>query len=409
MKITKCRVCKNEKFHQILDLGETPLANAFLKKKRYEKDENFYPLNVVWCEKCGLLMIDEVVPPEIMFKNYIYVSGTSPTLKKHFNNLASETISLYDVQPNDLVVDIASNDGTLLKEFKNQGLKVLGIDPAENIAEIARNSGIPTEIDFINEKIALKVRNNYGQAKLITATNVVAHINNLDELFRSIEILLKPNGIFIVEVPYMVDLIENIEFDTIYHEHLSYFAVRPIKILFENNNFNLIRVKHVSIHGGTIRLYGARKNSNIEIHASVNDFLDREERMNVNKIDYYKNFAHKVENLKEDLLKSLSSIKEKGKKIAGYGASAKGNTLLNYCGINSTTLEFIGDLNKLKQEQITPGTHIPVVDPKLITGKKIDYLLILAWNFKEEIMKQQNYIREWGGKFIIPIPHVEIL
>ena len=409
MKITNCRVCKNDKFHQILNLGETPLANAFLKKNNNDKEENYYPLNVVWCEKCGLLMIDEVVSPEIMFKNYIYVSGTSPTLKKHFINLTSETISLYDVQPNDLVVDIASNDGTLLKEFKNRGLKVLGIDPAENIAEIARKSGIPTEIGFINEKIALKVRNNYGLAKLITATNVVAHINDLDELFRSIEILLKPNGIIIIEVPYMVDLIENIEFDTIYHEHLSYFAVKPVKILLKNNNFNLIRVKHVSIHGGTIRLYGARKNSNFKIHESVKNFLNREERLNVNKIDYYKNFAYKVKNLKEDLLKSLLTIKEKRKKIAGYGASAKGNTLLNYCGINSTTLEFIGDLNKLKQDQMTPGTHIPVVDPRLIAEKKIDYLLILAWNFKEEIIKQQNYIREWGGKFIIPIPRVEIL
>ncbi|UYP48045.1 hypothetical protein NEF87_004330 [Candidatus Lokiarchaeum ossiferum] len=408
MKITKCRVCKNDNFHQILDLGETPLANAFIEKKS-KKKEHFYPLNVVWCDKCGLLMIDEVVPPEIMFKNYIYVSGTSPTLKKHFGDLARDAISTYNVKPGELVVDIASNDGTLLKEFKNQGLSVQGIDPAENISEIARNSGIPTETDFINEKVALKVKKNIGAAKLITATNVVAHINDLDELFRSIKIMLQPDGIFIIEVPYMVDLIENVEFDTIYHEHLSYFAVGPIKILFDNNDFKLIRVKHVSIHGGTIRLFGARKNSSLNIDKSVEEFLIREESMNVNKIEYYKNFALKVENLKVNLLKTLKDIKENGKKIAGYGASAKGNTLLNYFGIDNLTLEYIGDLNKLKQNQITPGTHIPVVNPILIKENQIDYLLILAWNFKTEIMKQQNYIREWGGKFIIPIPQVEIL
>ncbi len=408
MKLEGCRICKNNKLKKILDLGEMPLANAFLDENQLDQEENFFPLRLVWCDSCNLLQIDEVVAPEILFKDYLYVSGTSEVLRKHFEELATDVINNYKLNDDSLVIDIASNDGTLLKEFKKLNTKVLGIEPATNIAKIAEENGIKTVNDFFSEDVGERVVKEIGQADAITATNVVAHINDLDDLLKGVSIILKDDGVFVIEVPYLVDLLEKTEFDTIYHEHLSYFAVCPLIKFFEKHNLNMIDVKRVSIHGGTIRIFVSKKGSKYTINENVNKLISLEEEMGLDKIVAYEQFAERVEKLKKDLVQLLQKLKSQNKIIIGYGAAAKGNTLLNYYNIGPDLIDFIADLNPMKHNKFTPGIHIPVHSPERIYEVKADYMLILAWNFADEIMKQQVKFKEMGGKFIIPVPEVKI-
>lgn len=409
MKLERCRICKNEKLKKILDLGEMPLANAFLDENKLSQKEISYPLRVVWCESCGLLQIDEIVSPEILFRNYIYVSGTSKALRKHFESLATEVVNNFKLNSESLVVDIGSNDGTLLKEFKKYGIKVLGVEPAVNIAKIAEENGVKTISNFFSADIAKKIIRENGKAEAITATNVVAHTNDLDGLLKGVSYLLKDDGVFVIEVPYLVDLLENIEFDTIYHEHLSYFAVRPLKIFFDERDFKIINIERVKIHGGTIRIFVSKKKSGYDINENVNRLISLEIKRGLNEVTAYRKFAGLVEKLKEDLVGLLQKIKSENKKVIGYGAAAKGNTLLNYYNIGPELIEFIADLSPMKQNKFTPGTNIPVYSPEQIYKTKPDYMLILAWNFADEIMKQQSKFKEIGGKFIVPVPEVKIV
>lgn len=409
MKLERCRICKNKKLEKILDLGEMPLANAFLDKNQLSQKEISYPLRIVWCKSCGLLQIDEIIPPEILFRNYIYVSGTSEALRKHFEGLAMEVVNNFELNNKSLVVDIGSNDGTLLKEFKKFGLKVTGVEPAVNISKIAQEKGITTVNDFFSENIAKKIIKDNGKADAITATNVIAHTNDLDKLLKGVSHLLKDDGVFIIEVPYLVDLLENIEFDTIYHEHLSYFAVRLLKIFFDEHDFKIIDIKRVKIHGGTIRVFVSKKKSRYNINKNVNQLILLEKENKMHEVTVYKKFAGQVKKLKEDLVSLLQKLKSENKKVIGYGAAAKGNTLLNYYHIGPELIEFIADLSPMKQNKFTPGTHIPVYSPERIYEIKPDYMLILAWNFADEIMKQQSRFKEMGGKFIIPVPEVRIV
>lgn len=409
LKLESCRICKSKKLERILDLGEMPLANAFLDKNQIGQKEIFYPLRAVWCESCGLLQIDEIVPPEILFRNYVYVSGTSEALRKHFEGLATEVVNNFKLNSESLVVDIGSNDGTLLKGFKKFCLKVIGVEPAVNIAKIAEENGIKTINNFFSEAIAKKIVKENGKADAVTATNVVAHTNNLNDLLSGISYLLKDDGVFVIEVPYLVDLLENVEFDTIYHEHLSYFAVRPLKRLFEMHEFKIVNIEKVNIHGGTIRVFVSKKKSRYIINENVNLLVSLEIEKGLNEVTAYRKFAAHVEKLKEDLVGLLQKLKSENKKVIGYGAAAKGNTLLNYYHIGPELIEFIADLSPMKQNKFTPGTHIPVYSPERIYKTKPDYILILAWNFADEIMKQQSKYKEMGGKFIIPIPEVKII
>jgi len=409
VKLGRCRICKNKKLERVLDLGEMSLANAFLDKSQLSHKEISYPLKVVWCESCGLLQIDEIVLPEILFRNYIYVSGTSEALRKHFEGLATEVVKNFKLSSESLVIDIGSNDGTLLKEFKKFGLKVIGVEPAVNIVKIAEDNGIKTISNFFSVGIAKKIIRENGKAEAITATNVVAHSNDLDSLLKGVSYLLKDDGVFIIEVPYLVDLLENVEFDTIYHEHLFYFAVRPLKKLFEEHDFKIINVERVKIHGGTIRIFVSKKKSRYNINENVNRLISLEIKKGLNEVTVYRKFAERVEKLKEDLVSLLQKLKSENKKVIGYGAAAKGNTLLNYYHIEPELIEFIADLSPMKQNKFTPGTHIPVYSPKRIYKAKYDYMLILAWNFADEIMKQQSKFKEIGGKFIIPVPEVRII
>ena len=409
MKLERCRICKNKKLEKILDLGEMPLANAFLDKNQLSQKEISYPLRVVWCKSCGLLQIDEIVPPEILFRNYVYVSGTSEALRKHFEGLATEVVTNFKLNSESLVIDIGSNDGTLLKEFKKVGPKVIGIEPAVNISKSAQEEGITTVNDFFSENIAKKIIKDNGKADAITATNVIAHTNDLDKLLKGVSHLLKDEGIFVIEVPYLVDLLEKVEFDTIYHEHLSYFALRPIKIFFDEHDFKIIDIKRVKIHGGTIRVFVSKKKSRYNINKNVNQLILLEKEKKIHEVMAYRKFAERVEKLKEDLVGLLQKLKSENKKVIGYGAAAKGNTLLNYYHIGPELIEFIADLSPMKQNKFTPGTHIPVYSPERIYEIKPDYMLILAWNFADEIMKQQIKFKEMDGKFIIPVPEVKVI
>jgi SAM-dependent methyltransferase len=409
LKLERCRICKNKKLETILDLGEMPLANAFLDENQLGQEEVFYPLRVVWCESCGLLQIDEIVPPEILFSNYVYVSGTSEALRKHFEGLATEVVTDFNLNSESLVVDIGSNDGTLLKEFRNFSVQVIGVEPAVNIAKIAEENGIKTVNYFFSEDTAKKIVKENGKAEAITATNVFAHTNDLDDLLNGIAYLLKDDGVFVIEVPYLVDLLDNVEFDTIYHEHLSYFAVRPLKRLFEEHDLKIVNVERVTIHGGTIRVFVSKKKSSYEINESVSQLISLEMEKGLTEITAYRKFAERVEKLKADLVSLLQKLKSENRKVIGYGAAAKGNTLLNYYQIGPDLIEFIADLSPMKQNKFTPGTHIPVDNPERIYDAEPDYLLILAWNFADEIMEQQAKFRERGGQFIVPVPEVKIV
>lgn len=409
LKLESCRICKNTKLEKILDLGEMPLANAFLDENQLGLDEIFYPLRVMWCESCGLLQIDEIVPPEILFRNYVYVSGTSEALRKHFEGLATEVVNNFNLNRESLVVDIGSNDGTLLKEFKKFDVQVMGVEPAINIAKIAEENGIKTINYFFSEVTAKKIVKENGKADAITATNVVAHTNDLDELLKGVSYLLKEDGFFVIEVPYLVDLLDNIEFDTIYHEHLSYFAVRPLKRLFEKHNFKIVNVERVMIHGGTIRVFVSKQESSYKINETVSQLISLEIEKGLHEVTTYRKFAERVEKLKADLVGLLQKLKSENKKVIGYGAAAKGNTLLNYYRVGPDLIEFIADLSPMKQNKFTPGTHIPVDNPERIYDAKPDYMLILAWNFADEIMEQQAKFKERGGQFIVPVPEVRVI
>lgn len=399
--MNKCRICKSQDLVKFLQLGPTALANSFLKEDKFDS-ENEFPLDVYFCRDCFLVQLGEIIPPEIMFKNYLYVSGTSNMMRQHFAEFAKDVLDGISKFDNPLVVDIGSNDGTLLKGFLNSPVKVLGVEPS-NIAKVAEENGVETFNDFFNSENAEKIAKTKGKAKAILAANVFAHSPDLDSFMTGVKKLLDSDGIFVVEFPYLVDLLEGMEFDTIYHEHVFYFSVLPLTKLFERFGFQIFDIKKTSVHGGSIRIF-VKRNSGKIFSEKVQSFIDREKKLQLNLEETYFEFAKKVEQVKKELLDSLKKLKSDGKKIAGYGAAAKANTLLNYCQIKTDLLDYIVDKNPLKQGLYTPGTHILVVPPEKIKQSKPDYLLILAWNMADEIMNEQKEFQNGGGKFIIPLP-----
>jgi len=403
----RCRVCKNKKIYKFLRLGPIPLANSLLKSEQLTSKEPFYPLDVYFCPECGLVQLKDVVSPEILFKDYVYLTGMSQTMKQHFYQLAVELINNFRLSRDDLVVDIGSNDGTLLKGFKQLGIKTLGIEPATNVALAAEREGIETINDFFSVEVAKDIIKRKGHARVITGTNVFAHINGLDGVLKAVNNLLTSNGMFVIEVPYLVDLLSKTEFDTIYHEHLSYFSLRPLVALLKRFNMELFDVKRIPVHGGSIRCYVTRSPSTIK--SSVCKLLALEEKLKLNSLKTYLEFGARVRNIKRQLTSLLRTLKEKGYTIIGYGASAKGNTLLNYCKIRTNILDYIVDNTPFKQGLYTPGTHIPIVPTDRILENAPDYALLLAWNYLDEILRKEQKYRELGGKFIVPIPEPRIL
>lgn len=406
-RVKECRVCFSTNIVKYLDLGETPLANSLVDIKHRHKQESKFPLEVLYCKNCSLSQLSIVVNPKILFSRYVYHSSVSKTFQEHCAKMANKVIAMLGTGKNKLVVDIASNDGCLLRQFKIRGFKTLGVEPAENIVKKANANGIGTICAFWGKDVAQKISEKNGKAKVITATNILAHVDDLNEFLKAVNLLLDEDGLFVIEVPYLGDLLTKNEFDTIYHEHLSYFLVKPLMRLYNGHGLKIFRIEKYPIHGGSIRIL-ASKNA-FEEDDSVQKFLESELNKKLYEMRTYQNFEIKVGEVKNKLQKLLTELRHKNKKIAAYGASAKGNTLLNYCGIDSRLVSFIIDDTPEKQNHLAPGSRISIVDASYLHKENPDYLLLLAWNFAKEIMQKTGLIYKRDVKYIIPIPSVKVI
>ncbi|KKS44893.1 hypothetical protein A2567_01905 [Candidatus Azambacteria bacterium RIFOXYD1_FULL_42_11] len=403
-----CRMCNSRNLKPFFDLGETALANSFLKKEALDKPEPKYPLKVFFCEDCGLSQLVHVVEPEILFRDYVYFSSGMPTLPEHFKKYAKEAVNDFVSSKDDLVVEIGSNDGLLLGAIKNLGAKVLGVDPAKNIAKVANERGVETLPEFFSEKLAGEIAAKYGKAKVMIGNNVVAHIDNHHDLVKGVSALLANDGVFMFEAPYIVDMFENYTFDTIYHEHLSYLSVRPLVNLFKQFGMELFDVKVFPVQGNSIRGY-AGKSGQHEISPRVAELLQKEKLMKLDKLETYLKLASDIKEMNQKVITVLRELKAKGKRIAGYGAPAKGNTLLSYFGIGPDILDYATEALPSKIGFYTPGTHIPVVNIEDARKNPPDYFLLLAWNYKDVILNKEESLRQKGVKFIMPVGKIEIL
>ncbi len=409
-----CRVCGKAGLELVLSLGRTPLANALLTPEQLAEPEPTYPLDLAFCCHCTLVQITETIPPEKLFREYIYFSSFSNTTLQHSEELVKRLVASQRLQNNSLVVEIASNDGYLLQYYHQQGIPVLGIEPAANVAQVAQKErGIRTLCEFFNDSLAQHLRERGEQADVIHANNVLAHVSNLKEFVAGIALLLKDEGVAVIEVPYVKDLIDHVEFDTIYHEHLCYFSLTALDWLFRNCGLLIADVERISIHGGSLRIFAAKVGVQQAVNSGrasrVDQLLQEEAEWGVDKVAFYQDFGVKVEQLRDQLVTLLRDFKTHNKHIAVYGASAKGSTLLNYFGIGQEILDFVVDRSTAKQGRYTPGTHLPIYAPEKLLEAMPDYVLLLTWNFAEEILVQQSELRQRGSRFIIPIPELNIV
>ncbi len=404
-----CRMCGSNALHKFLDLGFTPPADQFRRKDQLREADSYYPLQVASCENCGLAQLTYEVSPEVLYRNdYPYESSTTATGQRHWAAFAHSVVKRLGLQSNDLAVDIGSNVGVLLGAFKKEGLRVQGVDPAANIVLLAQANGIDTVCDFFNEDTAHQIVESKGPAAVITGTNVFAHVGDLDAFMESIKALLATNGTFIFEAPYFANLLKLNEYDTIYHEHLSYLSVKPLVPFFAKHGMDVFDIEQSDIHGGSFRVFVCLKEQR-PISACVAQMIADEEAQGLYSRERLAAFAEGVKQNKRELLWLLHSLRQQGKRIVGVSAPAKGMTLLNYCRIDDELLDFVTEKSRLKIGRYTPGAHIPVVPDSALLEQQPDYALLLAWNFADEIMKNLEEFRARGGKFIIPIPTPKIV
>lgn len=388
----------------------SPLCESFLQAEQLSEMEPFYPLHVYVCENCFLAQLEEYVSPDSIFTEYAYFSSYSDSWLEHAKNYTDLMIQRFEINAGSFVIELASNDGYLLQHFVRKSIPVLGIEPARNIAKVAIEKGIPTIVEFFGEKMARNLASKGTQADLMLGNNVLAQVPSLNDFVQGMKILLKPRGIITMEFPHLVRLMEGNQFDTIYHEHFSYFSFIAVGKIFAAHNLTIFDVEELPTHGGSLRIYARHTEDETRpVKESTTELLEREEAAGLKRMETYSAFSEQVKRTKRKLLDFLIRAKLEGKKICGYGAPGKGNTLLNYCGIRTDFLDYIVDRNPYKHGRFTPGTHIPIFPPDRIRETSPDYLLILPWNLKNEIIAQMAYIREWGGKFIVPIPEVEVL
>jgi len=405
----RCRFCESPLRHTLVDLGMSPLCESYVSVGDLNRMEPFYPLRVYVCDSCYLAQLEEYVSPEAIFTEYAYFSSYADSWLRHAKSYTDMMAERFGVGPNSLVVELASNDGYLLQYFVEKGVPVLGIEPARNVARVAIERGIPTLVEFFGEKIAARLAADGNKADLIVGNNVLAQVPGLNDFVRGMKVLLKPRGIATLEFPHLVRLMDENQFDTIYHEHFSYFSFLAVEKIFAAHGLTIFDVDELPTHGGSLRIYARHTDDATKpVSSRVVELRSREEAAGLSQMPTYRAFSDKVQETKRKLLEFLIKVKREDKTVCGYGAPGKGNTLLNYCGIRTDFLDYTVDRNPYKQGKFTPGTHIPIFSPDKIGETRPDYLFILPWNFKDEIIEQMAYIRDWGGKFIVPIPEVRV-
>lgn len=406
-RITQCRICGHSELHSILDFGDMPLTGRFVKQSQLNEAEPLFPLEACFCKQCSLLQITETVPPSILFcEDYPYYSSFSDHLLTHSKENVQGILSEKPLDQHSLVIELASNDGYLLKNYVERGVPVLGIDPAEGPAREAEKVGVSTLIDFFSRALSTRLAAEGKQADVIHANNVLAHVADLNDFVVGIKTLLKEDGVAVIEVPYVLDLVDHCEFDTMYHEHLCYFSVTALNHLFKQHHLSLNRVVRLSIHGGSLRLFVGKTQ---QVESSVTDLLDHEQTLGVDDIKFYQDFSDKVNHVVKAFKHLLTDLKSKGHSIAAYGAAAKGSTLINTAKVGIELIDFVVDKNTHKQGMYMPGQHIPVLAPDMLLEKMPEYTVILPWNFTDEIISQQQEYIERGGRFIVPIPEARVL
>lgn len=405
----RCRFCSSTDLHLFLDLGITPLANNYLTLTGLHQMEPHYPLRVYVCENCLLVQLDEFQKPEDIFSNYAYFSSYSDSWLEHARSYVEGVVERFCIDRDSQVVEIGSNDGYLLQHFVVKGVAALGIEPAENVAQVAIQKGIPTIQEFFGEQTARRLVSDGIRADLLIGNNVLAHIPELNGFLTGMKTLLKHEGVLTMEFPHLMCLMDGNQFDTIYHEHVFYFSFMTVEKIFASHNLTIFDVEQLSTHGGSLRIYSRHDNDYSKpITKRVADLKAVEKAAGLNELKHYLGFSEKVKETKRKILDFLSQAKRRGKVIVGYGAPAKANTLLNYCGVSSSIIDYTVDRNPHKQGHFLPGTHIPIYEPDRIKRTKPDYVLLLAWNLREEIMKQTRYVRDWKGKFVVPIPELKV-
>ena len=404
-----CRFCKSKVHRTFVDLGMSPLCESNLQPEQLNQMEPFYPLHVFVCENCFLVQLEEYVSPDKIFTEYAYFSSYSQSWLDHCRRYTEQMLDRFRLNGQSLVVELASNDGYLLQYFVQKNIPVLGIEPAANVAKVAEEKKVPTLVKFFGTKLAEELAREGKQADLIAGNNVLAQVPDLCDFVAGIKILLKPQGVLTLEFPHLLRLMEENQFDTIYHEHFSYFSFLAAEKILGAFGLTVFDVEELPTHGGSLRIFGRHTEDNSKpVSSRVLELRAREEAAGLAQLDSYGSFAEQVKNTKRELLRCLIGIKREGKSIVGYGAPGKGNTLLNYCGVGRDFIDYTVDRNPYKQGQFTPGMHIPICSPDRIYESRPDYLLILPWNLKNEIMQQMADIRQWGGKFIVPIPQATI-
>lgn len=399
-----CRICGSSEVRPFLRLGETALANSYLSERQLSSSEPEFPLEVAFCPKCCLVQLTFVVPPELLFKHYLYVTSTSNTFRVHFTQMAESIVRQFGLGSGSLAVDIGSNDGLLLRGFLKFGVKVVGVEPASNVAKIAEADGIYTINDFFTSAVVDRILAENGKADIITANNVFAHTTTIHDIAEDVKRLLKDDGVFVIEAAYLVDMLEQMTFDAVYHEHLFYYSLTTLDYFFRLHGMLIFRVEHVSSHGGSLRVFVKKESSSMPVEQPVSDMLYAEERKGVRSFSTYAGFAGRVESARSSLVSLLRRLKSSGASIAAYGAPAKATTLLSFCNIGKETIDYIVDDSPLKQGLFMPGSRIPIVSQKMLDEKTPDYILILAWNFADEILKKTKPYADRGVKFIIPFP-----
>lgn len=406
----KCRFCNSQLNDLFLSLGFSPLANSYLKKEQLSKTEPFYPLEVYVCRKCLLVQLQEFESRENIFGDYAYLSSYSDTWIKHAKDYVDKMTNIFNLGKDSFAIEIASNDGYLLQFFLQKGIPVLGIEPARNVAAIAQKKGIPTEAVFFGAETAKRLVSEGKSSDILLGNNVLAHVPDINDFVDGLKILLKQKGVITMEFPHLINLIDNVEFDTIYHEHFSYFTFLSVEKIFAAHKLTIFDVEKLTTHGGSLRIYAKHAEfKERAISNNVGKLRAEETEKGYSSIAAYKGFDDKVKNIKKEILDFLTKSKKAGKVVVGYGAPAKGNTLLNYCGIGTDLISYTVDKNPYKQGCFLPGSRISVESPEKIRRTRPDYLFILPWNIKDEIITQMAFIKEWGGRFVVPIPKVQVI